>query len=120
MVYFITALITEFAKPEELAAENSQVEDIIRGITDEPLQEYLLDNYIAFSGAASSQKVPSLCLAALFRAYPPLILQEKSAVWMQRVFSSDDMESKAYALEMLRDFLRAEAERRTQKKSKLL
>lgn len=119
MVYFITALITEFAKPEELAAENSQVEDIIRGITDEPLQEYLLDNYIAFSGAASSQKVPSLCLAALFRAYPPLILQEKSAVWMQRVFSSDDMESKAYALEMLRDFLRAEAERRTQKKSKL-
>ncbi|EJT46679.1 IDN3-B protein [Trichosporon asahii var. asahii CBS 2479] len=94
MVYFITALITEFAKPEELAAENSQVEDIIRGITDEPLQEYLLDNYIAFSGAASSQKVPSLCLAALFRAYPPLILQEKSAVWMQRVFSSDDMENK--------------------------
>lgn len=120
MVYLITALITEFAKPEELAAENSQVEDIVRGVTkDVLLQEYLLDNYIAFSAAASSQKVPSLCLAALFRAYPTLILQDKSAQWMQHVFASNDMESKAFALEMLRDFLRAEAERRTQKKSEL-
>lgn len=119
MLYYITALIAEFGQLEAAASNDSVLKKTLQGITksDLPLADYLFDLYLTFSSVAASQEIAILCLAALFRANPQLILRPKSEAWMRGIFSSNNEDSRAWLLNLLRDFLKSEAVRRAKSRS---
>lgn len=109
MVFYIIALIAEYGKLETVAQTDDKVRNIVDRISQRPLSEHLFDAFLEFAMASTSQHAPMLCLSALYRSNPRLIIHEKSTRWMRSIIDSPNMDNQARVLQLLHDFLASQA-----------
>jgi len=82
------------------------------------LHEYFIDLYLYFSQYTIWNNAPTLSLGSLFQAHPTLILRDEVIEWMERIFTSSDLEAQASLFKVIYAFLESEAERKASGKSK--
>lgn len=113
-MYYITALIVENIDFDAVGRKDEQIARAVRAMTKStrPLPEHFFDLYIDFSSKMSNQQIPILCLSAIFRSSPPLILDPKTGNWMAAMFASPSNDTKSRILELIHDFLVSESKRR--------
>lgn len=115
---YISALIAQHGRLDAVAQNDPEICNILNSFTGgRPLSEFLFEKFLGWSGVQNdfqkdSQKLPILCLGALFCGYPQLILGTKTDQWMTTIAQSNNMENKAHLLVLLRAFLDSEVERR--------
>ncbi|WVQ82810.1 hypothetical protein IAT38_004942 [Cryptococcus sp. DSM 104549] len=113
MMLYITALIVEGCKLDEIAKGNAAINTELRKITPQPIAEYLFEVYLDFAHMPASQTAPTICLGSLFRTYPYLLQRSDTTQWMTATFRSNDMDSKARLLGVIYEFLASEVEKRS-------
>ncbi|BEI91569.1 uncharacterized protein CcaverHIS019_0403890 [Cutaneotrichosporon cavernicola] len=113
-MYYITALIVENLDFDAIAWDDDQIARAVKSLMKRPrpLAEHFFDLYIEFSSKVTSQQIPILCLNALFRSHPQLILNSKAGKWMAKMFESGSTDTKSRLLELIHDFLVSESKRR--------
>ncbi|WRT63186.1 uncharacterized protein IL334_000089 [Kwoniella shivajii] len=112
MMLYITALIAEGCKLDNIALEDAGVDLELRKITSISISEYLYEVYADFSKIASFQNAATICLGSLFRSYPFLLQRKDTTDWMQETFKSPNEDNRAQLLGVIHEFLSSEAEKR--------
>ncbi|CAK9787000.1 hypothetical protein CC85DRAFT_288268 [Cutaneotrichosporon oleaginosum] len=113
-MYYITALIVENIDFDAIARDDDQIARSIKAMMPRarPLAEHFFDIYLDFSSKVTNQQIPILCLSAVFRSNPQLILDTKAGDWMAKSFKSGSPDTKSKLLELIHDFLVSESKRR--------
>lgn len=111
-LYYIAALIVENIDFDAIARDDDTMRRSINGITKRPLAKHFFELFLEFSGKVSNQQMPILCLNAVFRSNPQLILDKKAGDWMASMFESSSTDTKSRVLELIHDFLISESKRR--------
>lgn len=113
-MYYITALIVENLDFDAVARDDDQIARAVKSMMTQPrpLAEHFFDLYLDFSSKVTNQQIPILCLTALFRSNPQLILDTKAGDWMAKMFASRSTDTKSKLLELIHDFLVSESKRR--------
>lgn len=111
-LYYITALIIENINFDAIAQDDDTMRRSINGISKRPLAQHFFELYLDFSAKVSNQQMPILCLSAVFRSNPQLILDRKAGEWMVSMFESSSTDTKSRVLELIHDFLLSQAKLR--------
>ncbi len=116
-MYYITALIVENLDFDAVARDDDLIARSIKAMIKRPrpLAQHFFDLYLDFSSKVTNQQMPILCLTALFRSNPQLILDTKAGDWMAKLFASSSTDTKSKLLELIHDFLVSESKRRVVK-----
>ncbi|KAJ3769502.1 protein rad9 [Lentinula raphanica] len=114
---FIVSLLVENYNFDNLRLEESSTANDLNSIATTSITEHvystLLQLYQRFPDASFRARVLP-CLGFIFRAQPTLMTLDQSAVIMDDVFSSDDMDAKARMLKIIQDFLVSESFKHSQ------
>ncbi|KAJ3753999.1 hypothetical protein EV360DRAFT_52476 [Lentinula raphanica] len=114
---FIVSLLVENYNFDNLRLEESSTANDLNSIATMSITEHvystLLQLYQRFPDASFRARVLP-CLGFIFRAQPTLMTLNQSAVIMDDVFSSDDMDAKARMLKIIQDFLVSESFKHSQ------
>ena len=125
IMLYICALIAENCDLDLVADAQPTVADELANITDvsqpsktwltlkQLLSEHLYECFLDFAHMPINQTASGICLGALFKGYPALILRDESVEWMTSVFAFADGEAHARLLSVLHDFLVSEGERKS-------
>ncbi|WWC90225.1 uncharacterized protein L201_005158 [Kwoniella dendrophila CBS 6074] len=113
MMLYITALIAEGCKLDNIAHEDDMVDLELRKITSSPISEHLYEVYLDFSKLASFQSAATVCIGSLFRTYPFLLQKDETTGWMQETFKSPNEDNRAQLLGVIHEFLASEVEKRS-------
>ncbi|WVR03096.1 hypothetical protein IAU60_000086 [Kwoniella sp. DSM 27419] len=112
MMLYITALIAEGCKLDQIALEESDVDLELRKITSEPISSYLYEVYLDFAQIPSYQNAAIICLGSLFRTYPAMLQRPETTSWMRTTFASNNADNHAQLLGVIHEFLASEAQKR--------
>ncbi|WVW81234.1 hypothetical protein I302_103225 [Kwoniella bestiolae CBS 10118] len=115
MMLYITALLVEGCKLDNIAQEDDLVDLELRKITSSPISVYFYEVYLDFAKLPSFQSAATICIGSLFRSYPFLLQREETTEWMLDTFNSQNEDNRAQLLSVIHEFLASEVERRTEK-----
>ncbi|WWC57550.1 uncharacterized protein I303_100082 [Kwoniella dejecticola CBS 10117] len=112
MMLYITALIVEGCKLDNVALEDDVVDLELRKITSSSISEHFYEVYLDLSKVPSFQSAATVCVGSLFRTYPFLLQREETNGWMQDTFKSNNEDNRAQLLGVIHEFLASEVEKR--------
>nr|XP_019013987.1 uncharacterized protein I206_00064 [Kwoniella pini CBS 10737]OCF52768.1 hypothetical protein I206_00064 [Kwoniella pini CBS 10737] len=113
MMLYITALIVEGCRLDDIAQEDDVVDLELRKIASSPISEYFYETYLDLSKLPSFQNAATICIGSLFRSYPFLLLREETSEWMQDTFNSNNEDNRAQLLGVIHEFLASEVDKRS-------
>ncbi|TYJ53043.1 hypothetical protein B9479_006320 [Cryptococcus floricola] len=112
MMLYITALLVEGCNLDEIAKQDDAIDAQVRRISPQPLAVYFFELYLDFASMSTPHSAPTICLGALFRAYPSLLQLPETTEWMEKTFESNDMDGQCRLLGVLHQFLSSEVKKR--------